>query len=231
MYRTTSPAMGTPTRSEPDRLEFERRLRQQGLQRIAGVDEAGRGPLAGPVVAAAVVLPTAWLDHGLPSSLSGLNDSKQLNERTRDSFFELLTTLPGVGRGVTLVHAPEIDALNILRATHRAMSHALAQLFPPPEHVLVDGLRVHSLSLPQTPIVHGDARSFTIAAASVIAKVTRDRLMRHLDTQYPGYGFATHKGYGTPEHLDAIRRLGPCPIHRRTFAPLKATQTELFPQT
>ena len=123
--------------------------------------------------------------------------------------------------------ATVVDRLNILQATHRAMNDALAKLSPPPAHVLVDGLRVKSLRWAQTPLVKGDARSYSIAAASVLAKVTRDRLMRAFDRQFPGYGFAEHKGYGTPAHLAAIARLGPCPIHRRSFAPIRPTVAEL----
>ena len=124
--------------------------------------------------------------------------------------------------------AETIDAINILQATHRAMNRALAQLDPPPEHVLVDGRRVHSLRFPQTALVKGDARSFSIAAASVLAKVTRDRLMLEYDRQFPAYGFARHKGYGTAGHLAALAKHGPCPIHRRSFAPLKRAEPQLF---
>lgn len=214
---------------EVDRLRYERDLLARGVQRIAGVDEAGRGPLAGPVTAAAVVLPLSWLRDGLPSTLRALNDSKQLTPNAREQFFMELTGNPTVQFQVACLDAPTIDTLNILRATHEAMRRALAALVPPAEHVLVDGLPVRLLTGPQTAVVKGDALSYSIAAASVIAKVTRDRLMLEFEQRYPGYGFALHKGYGTPEHLQALQRLGPCPIHRRSFAPLKLTQTELFP--
>lgn len=224
--------MFTPSESRmiscPDRFEFEKALRQQGIRRIVGVDEAGRGPLAGPVVAAAVVLPEEWIEQGLPADIAALNDSKQLTANQRERFFTYLTNAPGVQFGIAQVDAATIDRINILQATHQAMNEALAQLQPPPEHALVDGLAVKSLRFPQTPLVKGDARSFSIAAASVLAKVTRDRWMIASDQEYPGYGFAVHKGYGTARHLAAIARYGPCPIHRRSFAPLRQIQGELF---
>jgi len=207
-----------------DRFEFERALWAGGSRFIAGIDEAGRGPLAGPVVAAAVMLPSDWLRRGLPAELAGLNDSKQLTERQRDAFFSELTVRPDVRFAIAQIDAEVVDKINILQATHRAMNAALAQLQPPPEHVLVDGIRVPSLRGPQTPIVKGDARSYSIAAASVLAKVTRDRLMIEFDRRWPAYGFAEHKGYGTARHLAAIAEHGPCPIHRRSFAPLRPVQ-------
>jgi ribonuclease HII len=224
-------ATATHHKPAPDRFEFERSLRTQGLVRIAGVDEAGRGPLAGPVVAAALVFPLEWIDSGLPPELAGLNDSKQLTEAQRDRFFDFIQGRPEIRVGIARVDAALIDQWNILRATHHAMNEALAQLDPSPDHVLVDGLRVKSLRFPQTPLVKGDSRSYSIAAASVMAKVTRDRLMLDYDRQWPDYGFAKHKGYGTAEHLAAIATQGPCPIHRLTFAPLKPAkpaEPELF---
>jgi ribonuclease HII len=215
-------------RDTPDRFAFERTLLAQGVADVAGVDEAGRGPLAGPVVAAALVLPSAWIEGGLPAALMGLNDSKQLTAAQREAFFTALQASEGIRFGIAQVAAEVIDRINILQATHRAMNDALAQLRPPPPHALVDGTRVKSLQFPQTAIVKGDARSYSIAAASVLAKVTRDRLMVAYDQQWPQYGFAAHKGYGTPEHLAAIARHGPCPIHRRSFAPLKPVAAELF---
>ena len=149
----------------------------RGVTRVAGVDEAGRGPLAGPVVAAAAILPSQWAESGLPPELEGLNDSKQLTAAQREKFFTFLTACPEVQFAVTQVGAGQIDAINILRATHRAMNDALAQLQPAPEHALVDGRPVKTMLVPQTAIVKGDARSYSIAAASVLAKVTRDRLM------------------------------------------------------
>jgi ribonuclease HII len=211
-----------------DRFEFERVLWNQGVARVAGVDEAGRGPLAGPVIAAAAVLPSKWAESGLPHELEGLNDSKQLTAVQREKFFAFLTACPEVQFAIAQVGAGKIDAINILRATHRAMNDALAQLRPAPEHALVDGRPVKTIPVPQTAIVQGDARSYSIAAASVLAKVTRDRLMLEFDRQWPKYGFAEHKGYGTAQHLAAIAAHGPCPIHRRSFAPLRPVQRELF---
>ena len=214
--------------NKPSQFEFESVLWRAGCQRVAGVDEAGRGPLAGPVVAAAVVLPPAWLESGLPVELQGLNDSKQLTEVRREAFFTAMMQLGQIQFAIAEVDAKTIDSINILQATHRAMNEALAQLAPPPEHALVDGNPVKTLRFPQTAIVKGDARSYSIAAASVLAKVTRDRQAAEWDRQWPQYGFAVHKGYGTPQHLEAIRKHGPCPIHRRSFAPLKPKQAKLI---
>ena len=212
--------------SATDRFEFERGLLQTGSRRIAGVDEAGRGPLAGPVVAAAVIFPAAWIEAGLPPELQGLNDSKQLSERQREKFFAELHRRTEIRFAIASVEVEVIDRINILQATHRAMNDALDHLQP--DHALVDGLRVASLRWPQTPLVQGDARSYSIAAASVLAKVTRDRMMLELDRQFPAYGFAVHKGYGTARHLAALAQFGPCPSHRRSFAPVRAAQRELL---
>ena len=214
-----------------NRLLHECELWRNGSTIVAGVDEAGRGPLAGPVVAAAVVLPQRWLESGLDGRLKDLNDSKQLTERQRESFFGLLTAHPEIHHAIAIVDAETIDGLNILRATHSAMNHALAQLRPAPQHVLVDGLPVKTMRFPQTALVKGDGRSYSIAAASVLAKVTRDRMMLEFDKLYPGYGFAGHKGYGTRQHYAAILELGPCPIHRRSFELFRPVPKEmdLFP--
>ncbi|MEI7730988.1 MAG: ribonuclease HII [Verrucomicrobiota bacterium] len=227
---SAKPPTNSPSATGPatDRFAFERELWAKGITRVAGVDEAGRGPLAGPVAAAAVILPPSWELTGLPAELAGLNDSKQLTEAQRDKFYTAITTHPEIAYGIAQVEAAIIDDINILQATHRAMNLALAKLEPAPAHVLVDGNAVKSFLFPQTAIVKGDARSYSIAAASVLAKVTRDRLMLAYDHQWPQYGFAIHKGYGTPQHLAAIAAHGPCPIHRRSFAPLKAEQRELF---
>ena len=189
-----------------NRLEFERDLWSREFTIVAGVDEAGRGPLAGPVVAAAVILPATWAKAGLDERLCDLNDSKQLTEAQREGFFQILTTHPDLRYAIAIVDAATIDRINILQATHRAMNEALAKFQPQPEHVLVDGRPVKSMTLPQTALVKGDARSYSIAAASVLAKVTRDRMMLEFDRQFPGYGFAEHKGYGTPQHLAAIAK-------------------------
>lgn len=212
----------------PERFQFERALLAGGVTRIAGVDEAGRGPLAGPVVAAAVILPAGWISDGLPRALRGLNDSKQLSPAARQDYFAAIHGCPDVIFAVAIVGPEEIDRLNILRATHAAMTRALAQLTPSAAHVLVDGLPVAAIRGPQTALVRGDARCHSIAAASVLAKVTRDGLMVVADARWPEYGFAVHKGYPTPAHLAALTRHGPCPLHRRSFAPVRVAQRELF---
>jgi ribonuclease HII len=212
----------------PDRLSFECELWQQGLVHVAGVDEAGRGPLAGPVTAAAVIFPNRWRSSGLDERLRDLNDSKQLTEAQRENYFSILTSHAEICFAICSVDAETIDRINILQATHRAMNEALAKLNPPPQHALVDGRPVKTMRVPQTALVKGDARSYSIAAASVLAKVTRDRMMLEFDRQFPGYGFAEHKGYGTPQHLAAIARLGPCAIHRKSFAPMKRKHAELL---
>jgi ribonuclease HII len=215
---------------KPPDFCFELELLHRGFTAIAGVDEAGRGPLAGPVVAAAVVFPAEWILGGLPEDLREINDSKQLPAPMREALYAALISRPEICFGIAWVDAPLIDRINILQATHRAMNLALAKLSPPPQHALVDGLRVKTLEFPQTPIVAGDTLSYSIAAASILAKVTRDRLMVEFDGAYPGYGFSGHKGYGTPEHLAALKERGPCPIHRHSFAPLRLAQADLFPE-
>ncbi|OGG44013.1 MAG: ribonuclease HII, partial [Candidatus Handelsmanbacteria bacterium RIFCSPLOWO2_12_FULL_64_10] len=193
-------------------LEVERRLRAQGAGHIAGVDEVGRGPLAGPVLAGAVVLPPA-------PDLPGLDDSKRMTPARREALFERIRG-QAVAVGVGVVDSAEIDRLNILQATLKAMREAIAALAVTPDRVLIDGTQRPGSGLPELAFVDGDARSLSIAAASVIAKVTRDRMMADYDRLYPGYGFAEHKGYGSARHLRALRDLGPCPIHRRSFAPV-----------
>lgn len=210
------------------RLSCECELWKQGFSHVAGVDEAGCGPLAGPVVAAAVIFPKNWLETGLPSRFRGLNDSKQLEAEEREKFFERITTHPEIRFAIATVDVETIDRINIRQAAWHAMHLALDQLEPRAEHVLVDGLRIKWLPYRQTPLVKGDARSYSIAAASVLAKVTRDRAMRELDRQFPGYGFAEHKGYSTPQHFSAIEKLGMCAIHRKSFSPLKPKEPELF---
>ncbi len=211
-----------------DRWAFERQCLAQGARRIAGVDEAGRGPLAGPVLAAVAVLPARWIHDGIPPRLASLDDSKKLTPAQRDRLFAFLTESSDLAWATAEGSVELIARINILRATHQAMAEAVRKLDPLPDHVLVDGLPVQGLPTPHTPIVRGDALSFSISAASIIAKVTRDRLMEACDRLYPEYGFAQHKGYGTACHLEAIARHGPCPIHRRNFAPLKGGQLELW---
>ena len=195
-------------------LQHERALYAQGRSCVAGIDEAGRGPLAGPVVAAAVVLPRNF-------SHKSLDDSKKLTSRQRDGLHAELTSHPEVRWAAAIVSAEEIDRINILRATHEAMRRAVAALANAPDHVLIDGLPVHPFPIPQTALVGGDGMSFSIAAASVIAKVTRDRLMIEHHAAFPEYEFAQHKGYGTALHLERLKKHGPCPIHRRSFLPVR----------
>ncbi|MDD4118848.1 MAG: ribonuclease HII [Kiritimatiellae bacterium] len=210
-------------------LRHEQEAWAQGARRIAGVDEAGRGPLAGPVVAAAVVFQRDFLEAEAGGALRGLTDSKKLPARRREFFHALLTASPEVDVGIGSASVGEIDSLNILRATHLAMARAIGELARPPDLALVDGLPVKGLSVPHRAIVGGDAASLSIAAASVVAKVTRDRWLTELAAQYPAYGFERHKGYGTRAHLDALRRYGPCPAHRQSFAPVAQRVLEFGP--
>ncbi len=196
----------------------ERALRARGIFLVAGVDEAGRGPLAGPVVAAAVILPADF-------PAEEIDDSKKLTVRKRERIYGRLTAHAEVMWCAAEASPEEIDRLNILRATHLAMARALAGLPETVQHALVDGLPVRGLPVPHDAVVGGDGLSLSIAAASVIAKVTRDRIMGELDARFPEYGFARHKGYGVKEHLTALRNHGPCPIHRRSFAPVARAQT------
>jgi ribonuclease HII len=210
-----------------NRLSYECELWRQGIDLVAGVDEAGCAPLAGPVTAAAVVFPRSWCESGLYSKLRGLNDSKQLTAEQREKYFAAITGHAEIRYAIAHADVEMIDRINIRQAAWRAMNMALDQLLLRPQHVLVDGLRIKWLTYPQTALVQGDAKSYSIAAASVLAKVTRDRLMREYDVVYPGYGFAQHKGYPTPTHFAAIKELGPTPIHRRSFAPFRPVELEL----
>ncbi|KAB2640113.1 MAG: ribonuclease HII [Verrucomicrobia bacterium] len=196
----------------PD-FALEDALHARGLGCVAGVDEAGRGPLAGPVAAAAVILPLGFRDPGL-------NDSKKLSAKKRDALYQILTEDPRVHWAVALASAEEIDTHNILRATHLAMQRAVAALGVMPDHCLIDGLPVRGFPWPHDGIVKGDGRSLSIAAASIVAKVTRDRLLGEIDAEFPLYGFAKHQGYGTKVHLEALRIYGPCRHHRRSFQPV-----------
>lgn len=185
------------------------------------MDEAGRGPLAGPVVAAALVFDRSYLEAEQYGRLKYVNDSKRLTVRERETLFAVLTESCPCVSGVGMATVAEIDSLNILRATHLAMARALEAITPLPDFVLVDGLPVPCLPCPSLSIIQGDGRSLTIAAASIIAKVTRDRMMLDLDQQYPQYGFSRHKGYGTRLHMKALLDYGPCPAHRRSFRPVR----------
>ena len=192
-----------------DLMEFDRQYREQGAACLCGVDEAGRGPLAGPVCAAAVILPP---DLELP----GLNDSKKLTDKKRRELYDIIVE-KATAYSVALVDEKTIDEINILQATFRAMAEAVAGLSMTPDLVLVDGNREPPLPMKAQCVVGGDGKSASIAAASILAKVTRDRLMEELDETYPQYGFAVHKGYGTKRHYEALRTYGPSPIHRQTF--------------
>ncbi|MBX9742394.1 MAG: ribonuclease HII [Chthoniobacterales bacterium] len=194
-------------------------LWDQGISPIAGIDEAGRGPLAGPVIAAAVIFPKDQIS-GLGDLLKQLDDSKKIRPRLREELFQILTTHPAIFWAVGEASVEEIGTLNILRATHLAMERAFLELTVRPAHVLIDGLPVKGFPLPQTALVKGDSLSLSIAAASVIAKVTRDRIMDQLDLEFPHYGFALHRGYGTAAHLAQLLHYGPCLHHRRGFAPV-----------
>ena len=196
-----------------DTLAFEQRARSRGYRLIAGIDEAGRGALAGPVVAAAVILPVGV-------HIDGVDDSKKLSPKQRDALFDVITA-QALRIGVGMAAARVIDRINILQATRLAMQEAVGKLSPPPDYLLIDGITTIASPFPQKTIIKGDSLSLSIAAASIIAKVSRDRLMRELDLQYPGYGFAGHKGYGSASHMEAIRRLGPSPVHRKTFGGVK----------
>ena len=198
-------------------LRFEKLLWAKGIPLVAGIDEAGRGPLAGPVLAAAVIVPAGF-------SCRGVNDSKQLGPAIREQLFERLTA-PGaiVSYGIGLAEPAEIDRLNILRATYLAMQRAVENLSVQPDHLLIDGLPVPVFRTSQTAIVDGDTKSVSVAAASIIAKVTRDRMMQQWHNEFPQYGFHENKGYGTPEHIEKLQIYGPCPIHRRSFAPVSQT--------
>ncbi|MGH7334867.1 MAG: ribonuclease HII [Candidatus Rokuibacteriota bacterium] len=197
-----------PPLSSP--YHYEARAWRAGLARVAGVDEAGRGPLAGPVVAAAVIITPA-------RRIKGLADSKLLTPERRAELFEVIQAR-ALTIGVGVVDHATIDRVNILEATRRAMLEAVARLVMPPELVITDFVRLSRLPCPQRNLVDGDARCASVAAASIIAKVTRDRLMGEADQQFPEYGFVRHKGYATPEHLAALDRYGPCPLHRRSFS-------------
>lgn len=196
-------------------FSYEKHFWSKGYKRLAGVDEAGRGPLAGPVVAAAVVISKAFIGEGV-------NDSKQLSPSKRAELFEKLINDPGIDYGIGIVDHECIDKINILQATIVAMKQAIHSLAQSPSYLLVDGLHLDHENIPCEKIIKGDAKSISIAAASILAKETRDRLMIRYHDKWPEYGFKEHKGYGTRKHLQAIQAIGPCPIHRKTFEPIKS---------
>lgn len=195
-----------------DLLEYEKELYCDGIKFIAGVDEVGRGPLIGPVVAAAVILPKNY-------KLDGLNDSKKLSEKKRDLFYEIINR-DALAIGIGIINEKKIDEVNIYEATKLAMKEAINSLNIKPEHILIDAMPLE-LDIPATSIIKGDAKSLSIAAASVIAKVTRDRMMYELDKKYPMYGFGSHKGYPTKKHIEAINKYGLIDGYRKTYAPIK----------
>jgi len=196
-----------------DMLALEGQASRRGYRCIAGVDEAGRGPLAGPVVAAAVILPDGLF-------LPGVNDSKQLTADQREALFDTVSR-EALAVGVGIGDHALVDSINILQATLSAMRDAVHALSVTPDFILIDGISSIPMNIPQRTVKKGDALSLSIAAASIIAKVTRDRMMLEYDLLYPGYGFASHKGYGAASHLAAIAKLGPCPIHRKSFSGVK----------
>ncbi len=193
----------------------EKLLKVQGYRYIAGVDEVGRGALMGPVVAAAVILPESFR----ASWKSQVRDSKQLTPQAREYLYDFIIE-KAISWGTGAISNEEIDSIGIAKATRLAMKAAVEQLKPPPQYLLIDYVKLTELTLPQKGITHGDSLCFSIACASIIAKVTRDRLVTEMDKNYPGYGFAEHKGYGTEEHLKCLREKGPCPLHRRSFSPV-----------
>ncbi len=203
-----------------DKWFFEKKGRANGFSYIAGVDEAGRGPLAGPIVSAAVVL---------YSEVEGIDDSKRLTERKREELFDILMS-DEHDIGISIINNEIIDRIGIQKANIYAMLEAVSQLKRKPDLVLVDGYEIKDFPCPAWKIIKGDQLSASIGAASIIAKVTRDRIMKDLDNKYTGYGFAKHKGYGTKEHLSAIEKLGPCPIHRLSFAPFTQMSQTIFPE-
>ena len=190
--------------------EQEKELRKKGFNTICGIDEAGRGPLAGPVVVASVIMPA-------DSMIEGVNDSKKVSEKKREELFEIITN-EAISYGVGIIDQKEIDRINILNATKEGLTMAVKELNPRPELIIVDALtKIDTDGIPYESIIKGDAKCYSISCASIIAKVTRDRIMREWDQVYPQYGFIKHKGYGTAAHINAIKEYGPCPIHRKSF--------------
>lgn len=190
--------------------QYENDLRNKGYKYICGIDEAGRGPLAGPVVVASVIMPAN-------SIIEGINDSKKVSEKKREKLYDLILE-EAISYGVGIIGQDEIDEINILNATKKGLTMSLQELTQKPDLIIVDALtHIDTLGIPYESIIKGDAKCYSISAASIIAKVTRDRIMREWDKVYPQYGFAQHKGYGTSAHINAIKEFGPCPLHRRSF--------------
>lgn len=209
--------MKVPTK-QVNLYQYEEQLEDLGIKYIAGVDEVGRGPLAGPVVVAAVILP-------LNLRIKGINDSKKLSAKKRDELYKIILN-EALAVSVAFIDEKVVDEINIYEATKKGMLEAIAGLKIKPEHVLIDAMPLRELEIPHTSIIHGDALSASIGAASIIAKVTRDEYMDKMDMKYPNYGFKHHKGYCTKEHLESLEKYGPCEIHRKSFAPVKKFYTK-----
>lgn len=210
--------MKVPTKNNVNLYQYEEQLEDLGIKYIAGVDEAGRGPLAGPVVVAAVILP-------LNLRIKGINDSKKLSLKKRNELYKIILN-EALAVNVSFIDERVIDEINIYEATKKGMLEAISGLKIKPEHVLIDAMPLRELAIAHTSIIHGDALSASIGAASIIAKVTRDEYMDKMDIKYPNYGFKHHKGYCTKEHLEALEKYGPCEIHRKSFAPVKKFYTK-----
>lgn len=210
--------MKVPTKNNVNLYQYEEQLEDLGIKYIAGVDEVGRGPLAGPVVVAAVILP-------LNLRIKGINDSKKLSLKKRNELYKIILN-EALAVNVSFIDERVIDEINIYEATKKGMLEAISGLKIKPEHVLIDAMPLRELAIAHTSIIHGDALSASIGAASIIAKVTRDEYMDKMDIKYPNYGFKHHKGYCTKEHLEALEKYGPCEIHRKSFAPIKKFYTK-----
>lgn len=210
--------MKVPTKNNVNLYQYEEQLEDLGIKYIAGVDEVGRGPLAGPVVVAAVILP-------LNLRIKGINDSKKLSLKKRNELYKIILN-EALAVNVSFIDERVIDEINIYEATKKGMLEAISGLKIKPEHVLIDAMPLRELAIAHTSIIHGDALSASIGAASIIAKVTRDEYMDKMDIKYPNYGFKHHKGYCTKEHLEALEKYGPCEIHRKSFAPVKKLYTK-----
>lgn len=210
--------MKVPTKNNVNLYQYEEQLEDLGIKYIAGVDEVGRGPLAGPVVVASVILP-------LNLRIKGINDSKKLSLKKRNELYKIILN-EALAVNVSFIDERVIDEINIYEATKKGMLEAISGLKIKPEHVLIDAMPLRELAIAHTSIIHGDALSASIGAASIIAKVTRDEYMDKMDIKYPNYGFKHHKGYCTKEHLEALEKYGPCEIHRKSFAPVKKFYTK-----
>ena len=210
--------MKVPTKNNVNLYQYEEQLEDLGIKYIAGVDEVGRGPLAGPVVVAAVILP-------LNLRIKGINDSKKLSLKKRNELYKIILN-EALAVNVSFIDERVIDEINIYEATKKGMLEAISGLKIKPEHVLIDAMPLRELAIAHTSIIHGDALSASIGAASIITKVTRDEYMDKMDIKYPNYGFKHHKGYCTKEHLEALEKYGPCEIHRKSFAPVKKFYTK-----